>query len=687
MQKIDRAKQLIEAGSFDELDDLLTELITDKDIALRQFFDIADDLRTRGQSARASLMLELLAEHLEAQRELKSAIEAHKTLLHFQKESAPIRKKIVELYRRQHEGARHLEEYLERSGLVTDGPIMKAIDRFEEYMTYDIGKCFYFERYGMGEVVAVIPEKREIVVDFEKKPKHFLPIDVARGLLSPVDEHHFLYAKKNDLERLRSMASSRPVETVLALLGSFDEPLTASRIKTHLKGVVDDSEVNRFWERVRKALEKHAHVRVEGKTTKTYAYVGSAGDKIRHAVEAFHKAGPNDRYRLAQDYAGMMPSVFESLVPHLAELGRKAQKDHPGLALDILMLLAEAGHGAEPGYSIDDILSSHTPGQILREMTNHQHRDRFLCAVKDKYPDQWAATAASIIFETEDTRLLNAVIDRLDDMPSVRQDIYDRIITVPAQYPKHYHWMLRKIESGGLEAYLTPALITRLITSLEHVPGVKATARKILALERFDGVAVRAQSTEAQRIRNALKSSTVLSEHEKKNYLRILDYHFPELAEQETGIIYSTRAALSRKKAELERLLMVDIPANKKEIGRAREYGDLSENFEYKAAKERQDQLYARVKALESELLNVRVIDPANVATDYVGIGTAVELQSTKDDAVVEYTILGRWDTDLDNRVISNEAPLAQIMIGKKNGDRMTIEGIEYTIVEIRRAV
>ncbi|MBE0431856.1 GreA/GreB family elongation factor [candidate division WOR-3 bacterium] len=687
MLSIDRAKQLIEAGSFDEFDDILTDLITDKDVKLHQYFDIANELKTRGQSARACLMLELLGEHLEAQRDYRSAIEVQKALLHFHEESPPIRKKIVELYRRQHDGSQHLEDYLERSGLVTDGPIMKAIQRFDEYMTYDIGKCFYFERYGMGEVVAVIPEKREIVVDFEKKPKHFLPIDVARGLLSPIDEQHFLYAKRNDIERLRSMASSQPAETVIALLRSFNEPLTASQIKTQLEGVVEDDELSRFWEKVRKILEKHENVRVEGKTTKMYAYVGSTADKTRHAVEAFHKAGPNDRYRLAQDYASMMPAVFESLAPYLAELGRETQKDHAGLALDILMLLAETGHEVEPGYSIDDLLSSHTPGQILREMTNHQHRDRFLSAVKEKYPDQWAATATSMIFDAEDTRLLNVVIDHLDDMPSVQQDIYDRIITMPAQYPKHYHWMLRKIESGGLEAYLTPALVTRLIASLEHVPGVKTTARKILALERFDSVAVKAQSAEAQRIRNALKSSTVLSEHEKKSYLRILDYHFPELAEKKTGAIYSTRAALSKKKAELERLLVVDIPANKKEIGRAREYGDLSENFEYKAAKERQDQLYARVKALESELVNVKVIDPAIVATDCVSIGTAVKLQSTTDDSVVEYAILGRWDTDLPNKVISNEAPLAQSMLGKKNGDRMTIDGIEYVIVEIKRAL
>lgn len=686
MHIVDHARQLIETGRFDELDDVLTELITDRNIDLPQLFVIIDQLKTRGQKARAGLMLELLAEHLEAQRAYQSAIEVQKTMLQLHEESPAIRKKIIELYRRQHAGALHLEDYLECSGLTTGVPIMKALQRFEEYMTYDIGKCFYFERYGTGEVVAVIPGKREICVDFEKKPKHFLPIDVARGLLSPVDESHFLHAKRHDIEHLRSMAAAQPVETVIALLRSFKEPLTASQIKAHFEGIVEADQLNRFWERVRKALERHEQVRTEGRTTKAYAYARSADDKIRHATEAYYAAAPAEQYRLAQDYAASMPDVFTSLVPHLAELGRDARQDRPGLALDIFMLLEETGHAAQVGYTAEELLGAHGPARLLQDMSSHAHRDRLLSAVKERDPGQWTETATSLAFTIEDTRLLNAIIEHLCDTPAVQKDIFDRISVMPAQYPKQFQWLLKKIEAGGLEAYLTPSMIPRLITSLEHVPGVRSTARKLLDLERFDSIVARAQAVEAQRIRGALTNSLVLSEHEKNNYLRILEHHFPALAEPKTGIIYSTRAALVKKRAELERLLTVEIPANKKEIGRAREYGDLSENFEYKAAKERQDQLYARVKTIEEELAHVQVIDPAAVATDAVNVGTTVKLRRSHDGSAVEYTILGRWDTDLDNNVISSEAPLAQSILGRGCGERVSLDGLEYTVIEIRRA-
>jgi transcription elongation factor GreA len=182
-------------------------------------------------------------------------------------------------------------------------------------------------------------------------------------------------------------------------------------------------------------------------------------------------------------------------------------------------------------------------------------------------------------------------------------------------------------------------------------------------------------------------NSSELTAHEKSGYLRILEHYFPSMVEQKTDIIYTTEAALTRRKKELEHILTVEIPANKKEIGRAREFGDLSENFEYKAAKEKQEQLYAKVTLIESELQKARVIDPRMITADSASIGTTITLQHTQRDSIVAYTIMGRWDTDLSNNIISNEAPLAQSIIGKRTGDTVKVEGAEYRIIEIVKAL
>jgi transcription elongation factor GreA len=687
MSSIEQARRFIADGAYDKLDDIWTDLITNTDIELHQYFDIANALKATGESARACLLLEILSDQYETQHEYRKAIEVQKTLLRFHEESPQIRKKILELYRKQHAASEHYDDYLELSGLSKDEPIMKAIHKLEEYLDYDIGRAFYFERYGMGKVVDVIPERREIVIDFEKKHKHFLTLDVARGVLSPINEQHFLHIKHENIEDLRSLISTQPQEIVVVLLRSFGQPMPASKIKGYLEGIVEKKELNRFWEKVRKILETHDNIRVQGTTSKTYAYVESAADKIHEAIDAFHKARPRDKYKLAEEYFRKMPSAFDSLASRLVQIGNGAKKEHPGLALDIFMLFQEIGWQAGLDYSIDDLIQLHPPEKILREMTNHQHQTSFISIIKARYPDKWSNIATDIIFDNDDFRVLDEVIDNLNDMPDRQQDIYHRILATAKQHPKQFHWMLRRIETGALDDYLKPAFIPRLINSLDYVHGVKATVRKILTLDNFDAVVAIAENAEAQRIRDAVKNSVVLTEHEKNGYVRILEHHFPALTEKKTDIIFSTEAALNRRRAELEHLLTVQIPANKQEISRARDFGDLSENFEYKAAKERQDQLYERVKIIESELIKTQIIESTKITTDSVSIGTAIKLKNLEDDSIATYKILGRWDTDLPNRVISNEAPLAQSMLGKKCGDRVKIEGTEYLIVEINKAL
>ncbi|UCG29612.1 MAG: GreA/GreB family elongation factor [candidate division WOR-3 bacterium] len=686
MTTVDHAMELVSRRDFHKLEDLWTDMITDTSIGTNQYISIAEAVRKTGDPGRADLLLEILSEYYETQEQYDRMIEIQKHMLRFNRENPQIRKKIIEIYRTKHKTSLHIEDYLECSGLTKDEPIMKALQKFEEYLQYDIGKHFFFERYGMGEVVAVIPAKKEIVVDFEKKKKHFLTIDIAKGLLTPITQSHFLLSKRENIQELKSMAREQPAEVVLMMLRSFREPMTASTIKGYLDGIVEKSQLNKFWERTRKILEKHDNIRVAGKTSKTYSYVASVTDKEQQVMESFQKAKLHDKYRHAEECARKMPTLFKTLVPQLTQIGKQCQKDHPGIALEILLMFTDHNVDADLGYSIDDLLHAHEPADILEETTNPQYRARFIAYQKAKDHDKWPETGANILFAANDFTVMDVVFDHMNDSPAKMEDFYHRILAMPKEYPKQFHWMLKKIESGIMNEYLRPNLIPRFIDSLNYVKGIKATMKKILTLNNFDSVVARANETEAQRIRDSLKSSPMFSEHEKSGYMRILEHYFPAMVEEQTDIIYSTEAALNRKKKELKHILTIEIPANKKEIGRAREFGDLSENFEYKAAKEKQDQLYAKVKTIESELQRVRVIDPAKSTTDSVSVGTVVTLQNTGDDSVVAYTIMGRWDTDLPKKILSNEAPLAQSMLGRKINDTVSIEGTEYRITEISKA-
>ncbi len=684
---VEAAKQALTQKDFKRLDDLWTEMVLDETVPLDDFFAITTELKKSHESKHAFMLLEMLATHLETNKEYRKAIDVYKNMIYHVKDNTKIRVKLARLYKDAYAKSEHLNAYIEISGLRSNEPIFKTLEKLDEFLKYDRGRFFYFERYGVGEVVDVLPSKKEIVVDFEKKKRHFLTINVARGLLTPIDETHFLYMKHKDTVALKEMVEKDPVGLINLILKSFKEPLTASHIKKHLQGIVQKENVNRFWEKVRKKLEKDKNISVSGKTAKTYAYTESEYDKAETEIAAFNRAPEKEQYTRAEEYAKKMPDVFEKILPTLIETGNRIYKKEPALALDILMLCEDLHVGATFSYTIDKILEQEIFEHIIVRLHNLEHQRRLLKMIKEKNPREWQDIAKKLVFKVTDGKLLDAIEEELKYIPDKLKDIYYTIFSLPKHYPQQFQWILKKIQSGSLQEYLSISFIPKLIESLNYVKGIKAIIYKILSLKNFDRLIKDAADSDAKRIVETINSSTILEDYKKKDFLKVIEYHFPHLFVKESNVIYTTEAALKRKKEELERIMDIEIPENKKEISRAREYGDLSENYEYKAAKERQDQLYQKVRIIESELANAQIIDPAKVSTNQVDIGTKITLKNLQDGELTHYTILGRWDTDLERNIISNEAPIAHSLLNKVHGDQVMIDGIEYQIIEIEKGL
>src|SRR6059036_3304728 len=125
-----------------------------------------------------------------------------------------------------------------------------------------------------------------------------------------------------------------------------------------------------------------------------------------------------------------------------------------------------------------------------------------------------------------------------------------------------------------------------------------------------------------------------------------------EATKQDTSLIVSWES-LEKRKNEYTELVQKKIPANSKEIAIARSYGDLRENHEYKAAKEMQKVLMRRKAELETQLVRARGTDFANARTDVAGIGTIVHATDLETSQGEHFTILGAWDSDPDNGLIS----------------------------------
>ena len=131
----------------------------------------------------------------------------------------------------------------------------------------------------------------------------------------------------------------------------------------------------------------------------------------------------------------------------------------------------------------------------------------------------------------------------------------------------------------------------------------------------------------------------------------------------------------------------VEVPANSKEIAFALSLGDLRENAEYKAAKEKQEILNSTVAKLKEEIERAQLFDPAAINTSRVSFGTKVLLFNETSGKKEEYTILGPWESDPENRIISYLSPFGGAIINKTVGEQFNFsinnEKISYKVEKI----
>ena len=141
-------------------------------------------------------------------------------------------------------------------------------------------------------------------------------------------------------------------------------------------------------------------------------------------------------------------------------------------------------------------------------------------------------------------------------------------------------------------------------------------------------------------------------------------------------------------KEELKRLREIERPKNVRDIEEARAHGDLRENAEYHAAKERQGFIEGRTRTIESILAQADVIDPRKLSGSRVVFGATVKLTDTDTAEDVTYSIVGDFEADIKQSRIAISAPLARALIGREVGDTVTLKtgkgSREYQIAEVR---
>ncbi len=146
---------------------------------------------------------------------------------------------------------------------------------------------------------------------------------------------------------------------------------------------------------------------------------------------------------------------------------------------------------------------------------------------------------------------------------------------------------------------------------------------------------------------------------------------------------------LRKRQAELKRIQEEELPDVAKQIGEALAMGDISENVELDAARERVARLKEAAKGIMEELKRVRVLGPEDVDASKAGFGTKVTLKR-EDGKTKVYEIFGRYEADHDRNIISIESPIAQGILGKTPGEKAAVQtpegNVMYQVISVDRA-
>ncbi len=134
-----------------------------------------------------------------------------------------------------------------------------------------------------------------------------------------------------------------------------------------------------------------------------------------------------------------------------------------------------------------------------------------------------------------------------------------------------------------------------------------------------------------------------------------------------------TKKGYEALKAELDRLRKVERPKAIEAIAEARSHGDLTENAEYEAAKDRQGFIESRITELERKLADARIIDTANLSSETVVFGATVLLLDLESKQQKQYTLVGQDEADLKNGKISVQSPVGKALIGRRVGDQVEV--------------
>ena len=640
-----------------------------------------------------------------------------KQLLELEPNDPRSRKALVHAYRDLYSDHSHLEDYIKSSSLDQSWRnVAEAISDFEKHISYDVGNFVYHNNWGVGRVREI--ENDSMIIDFSKKRGHKLSIRMAiEALQSLPKEHIWVLKSAISKEKLHRRVKNDTTWALRTIIQSFNNQADIKKIKAELvPHVLTEGEWTTWSKNARKMLKEDASFGVHPELPSVFIVREkpmSHGEKLANSF-----SGENDffkRLKIAQEYltsndadTDYFLEMFRYFASNLKIQNINEQYVASYLYIKSLQKEYRFLKIETEVPSFGEIYSQlEKPSEIYFKISNEELQQLFLAQLQAEVPS-WPSELAKLFPVAPSEMIIHLLLD--NDQFKQLKEIVIHIVAHFRELRTAFVWLMQYTQKKTwFEACQIPSeqlvvsmlrlfdLSARDISSRKEVQENRKSLRvlhKILIKEGYLHQFIEGGTcniTFATRIYALLKEIdrmdkdiTKLEANWFQETYQHLTKRFPKLEQDNAGIpniissagqfILVTQAGLDRRREELRHILEVEIPQNSKEIGAAIELGDLSENAEYKAGKERQEALNIQVGKLRSEIDKAKVFDPAKINVTEVSFGTKVSLLNMDRSEEEYFTILGPWESDPEKGIISYLSPFGNALLGAKKDEDISFE-------------
>ena len=576
--------------------------------------------------------------------------------------------------------------------------------------------------WGVGRISGFEAEAGMILVDFEEgeRKSHAMDPVFCIDKLEVLADDHVISQHRANTEEVEIKIKKEPVEFFIDIISKFEDGCAPTRdLERTIHLLLGPTKGKKWWTATKKLLVKDARVAVPNKKTEPYVLRDEPVKPEQEILQDFFdEKRSKEKILLAEklydlssekeDLQADLPQVLHDLTVALMEARNLSQADRlhgiwvrNNLARDV----EEDVEKLEPtSASVLNQCEDDLPG--LADQMPAKFHSRFLDLVTRVYPDNWKKIVLQLLHNTATKfsgECAHFLIDREDSkllIKSLNDTLDEQTLKAPVLL-----WMIKFRALSKFEALLdglmTPRLLTAVFSAIDYESLQNATSRRIPLAEILSDdkellrdILSKGSAENAKDLAQALILNPGFEDLSKRSLLaRFIKMH-PEIQEiieggggsssQSSAVatddsLIVSQSSYDRKVDDLDLLNKEKIPANSQAIEAARELGDLRENAEYQMAKDEQKILLSRQADLQTDLMRAKPTDFTDAPSDAVGIGSNVTLSNTNSGESQKYTILGAWDSDPDNNVLSYLTPLGQKLLGKKVDDLVETE-VEGTV-------